>query len=348
LIKKCDVAIIGGGIAGLSIAKFLSDRKIPFILLEKHKDFFKKACGEGVIRFTMNHDFFELYESKKGIENEVWDVILYTKYGKLSLRLPIIMIDKKKIECELARRAVTSGEIKMGEKVEKIIDGVLLPQKIKPRIIVGADGVFSVIRRYIGIRKIKCGIAAQGLSNNVCLDPKKCHIILKKDIAGRGYAWYFPKKNCWNIGIGGCGKHHFRKDFLRFKEMNNALNWRGALVPIDKPLKSYGKNALLLGDAAAHVVANLGEGIMPTLIASKIAAEVIEQIVKNNFKEMDLSIYEKRCKQIFGKYLNQSYYASIIFFRILKNEYIRHKVLIKMCEKTNNYYKTIFKKKGIL
>lgn len=46
-MEKVDVAIVGGGIAGLTLAKFLSEEGINFILFEGHDDFFKKACGEG-------------------------------------------------------------------------------------------------------------------------------------------------------------------------------------------------------------------------------------------------------------------------------------------------------------
>ena len=38
-MERHDVAIIGGGIAGLTLAKFLAEYGIDFVLLEEHKDF---------------------------------------------------------------------------------------------------------------------------------------------------------------------------------------------------------------------------------------------------------------------------------------------------------------------
>ena len=261
-MEKYDVAIIGGGVAGLSLAKFLTERDIPSILFEEHNDFFKKACGEAVIRKTIGHDFYDLYGSKNGIEKEIFETIIHTKYGDISLEMPVVMTNKKEIEAELARQARMQSEIKMGEKVEKIEDGILYPQKIKPKIIVGADGVFSLVRNYLGGRNLSCGIAAKGYSIDINLDPNKCHVILKDDMIKCGYAWYFPKKDTWNIGIGCSKKSYFKKAFSQFKEKHNAKGWKGSFIPLNKPIKSFGKNTILVGDAAAHLVAFMGEGII--------------------------------------------------------------------------------------
>jgi len=343
-VEKCDVAIIGGGIAGLSAGKFLAERGVSFILLEEHREFFKKACGEGIIRNTVGYEFHDLYGSKRGIEREIWETIIHTKYGELSIEMPVLMTSKREVEAELARQAAAQGEIRMGERVEKIVDGVLLPQEIKPKIIIGADGCFSLVRRYMGERPVRCGIAAEGYATEVDMDPDRCHVVLKNEVVRYGYAWYFPKREVWNIGIGCSKKRTFRETFSRFREKNKGEGWRGAPVPIDKPGRSYRKNAILVGDAAAHVVANVGEGIMPSMIGAYIAAEVIERLARKDFREVDLSPYERGWKNTFGKYLRRTYYTSRIFYDVIKSEYVRHKLLAKMCRDTTEYYRKILKR----
>ena len=39
-MEKIEVAIVGAGPAGLSVAKFLGENGIPFILIEEHTQFF--------------------------------------------------------------------------------------------------------------------------------------------------------------------------------------------------------------------------------------------------------------------------------------------------------------------
>ncbi len=344
-MEKCDVAIIGGGIAGLSLAKFLAEKGIPFILFEEHTEFFKKPCGEGILLKTLGYDFYEMYGSKKGIEREVWETNIYTKYGTISLEMPLAFSDKRAVEEELAEQAKKQGEILMGEKVEKIKDGVILPQNIKPKIMVGADGVYSIVRDYIGIRKPRCGMGVETYSKEIDYDMDKCHIVLRDSLVKYGYAWYFPKKDKWNIGVGSGKRKYFQEAFKKFKAKHpEARKWRGAPVPLDKPPKPYGKNAILLGDAASHVYAAMGEGIMPSMIAANIAADFIEKASKQNFNEFDFRGFDETIKRKMGKYLKQSYNLQAFFFKVIKSEYIRHKLLEKVCREASEYYRKITKK----
>ena len=333
-----EVAIIGGGIAGLSLAKFLAEEGIPFILFEEHKDFFRKACGEGVMQNTLGYDFYDFY-SGRGIERETEGVYIHTKYGKNFMRLPIIMLNKQEVEKELARKAEKQGEIRMGERVNRIVNGILYPQQIKPKIIVGADGAFSIVRDYIGIKKPKMGFAVATYSKNIDMDNAYCHVFIKDDIVKYGYAWYFPKKDKWNIGIGSFKKKYFKEAFLKFKHKSE--KWKGAYIPIDKPIKSYGKNAILLGDSACHVISAVGAGIMPSMIIAKIASEFIKKFLEGKVK---IKEYENLWKKELKRQFSFAYYMSTIYWNFVKSEYIRHKILEKLCNKSRDFYKILQKK----
>jgi len=150
-VEKWDVAIVGGGIAGLSLAKFLAEKGIPFILFEEHTEFFRKPCGEGIVPKILGYDFYEMYGSKRGIEREVWETRIYTKYGSINLEMPLAISDKKTVEEELAKQARKQGEIRMGEKVEKIYDGIILPPKYKSE-----NYCWSRWRLFSGERLYRC------------------------------------------------------------------------------------------------------------------------------------------------------------------------------------------------
>ena len=197
-MEKHDIAIIGGGIAGLTLAKFLAEEGMDFILFEEHNDFFMKACGEGIGIKLGEFNFFDLYESKRGIEREVNECIISTKYGKISLPAILLTINKKEIEKELANQAIKKGaDIRIGEKVNSIEKGnnfILNPQKIEFKIVVGGDGAFSIVRKYLGIKNPKFAIGASALIKEIGRDMDKFYIEIGRDIVGYGYACFSQKR----------------------------------------------------------------------------------------------------------------------------------------------------------
>ena len=345
-MERHDVAIIGGGIAGLTLAKFLAEYGIDFVLLEEHKDFFMKACGEGIIPYMMGYNFFDLYESRAGIEKEVDDIIIYMKYGELELYMPVLMTNKKEIESELAKQAIKKGaDIRMNEKVKKIEKGknvVIMPQNIEVKLLVGADGFFSLTRKYIGIKQPRYAIAVEGLSNDINLNKNKIHVEFKKDVVKYGYSWFFPKKRAWNIGIGSFNPKEFKKNYEKFKKNYEVDRWKAGYLPISKPLKAYGKNAILVGDAASQTNASIGAGNMTSMICANIAANVIKNFSNKNFFDIDLSEYEKALQKI-RKALSHEYNFTFIFHKVIKSEYIRYKILKKFIKETSEYYKKLEK-----
>jgi len=329
-MEKFDVAIVGGGIAGLTLAKFLSEEGINFILFEEHNTFFKKACGEGIYLKLGKYNFFDIYESRKGIEGVIDSTLISTKYGEFELRIPVVMSNKKIVEDEIARQVVKNGgRIVMNSRVKKIERHgnslVLHPQKILSKIVVGADGVNSVVRRYMGIQRPHVGMAASGILPEMDKSPDHLYVEFKKSVIRCGYSWFFPKKKEWNIGIGTFMPRYFKSAFQKFKvRFPEVQEWKVSLLPISKPLKSYGKNTMLVGDAASQIFPATGNGILSSMICAKIAADEISKIAKNDFREVELSQYEKAWK----KELSKMFATSSIYYRLVKvadiSEYLFH------------------------
>lgn len=73
--------------------------------------------------------------------------------------------------------------------------------------------------------------------------------------------------------------------------------------------KSYGRQLLLVGDAAGHVDPITGEGIHTAMIAAKIASQTVgEMFTKNNFSEEACRAYELRC---YDAFVHEFYYSSL-------------------------------------
>lgn len=79
--------------------------------------------------------------------------------------------------------------------------------------------------------------------------------------------------------------------------------------------RSYGKQVLVVGDAAGHVDPLTGEGIHTAMKAGKIAADVVnEMFINKNFSEASGRAYELRCYDSFGyEFWSSSAAAKLIY-----------------------------------
>jgi flavin-dependent dehydrogenase len=96
------------------------------------------------------------------------------------------------------------------------------------------------------------------------------------------------------------------------------------------------------------MVANLGEGNMPAMVAFKIAAEVIENNLARDMSAINLSKYHRRCMKTFGRYLTHVYYVSQLFHHAMLSEYIRYKLLKYMYSSTSRHYQNLFNEDGCI
>jgi flavin-dependent dehydrogenase len=340
-VTETDVAIVGGGIAGLTLAKFLAEEGVDFVLLEADQGFFGKACGEGITPSLAGYDFSDLYESRRGIERITDCMRIRTACGDVEFDLTNIMVDKGEVEAELARQATARGGIlRMGERVRKIAPAgqnlLLEPQGIEAKVVVGADGYGSIVRRHMGIEKPGYfGVAASGYWSE---EPpgNECIVEFRKSVARNGYAWMFPRKNDWNIGIGTVRAPLFRQQLAQFRQRYPAASgWRTSVVPLELPLRSCGKNTILVGDAASQVVAVFADGILPGMICARIAAEVLVRGARNDFRDPGLSAYETAWRSVLGDIFRNGY----IVHRIMMGLYFSDVLLYRFLHLMKRVYK---------
>ena len=322
-MEKREIVIVGGGVAGLSLARCLAEKGIDFTLLEEHSKFYMKVCGEGVSagqRLSIN----DLYKSTIGFENKIDGALLNFPFGKIVKHKGAgYTINKEVFEAELSRQAeVLGGEIRMGERVtalERKGDAILVhPQEILCRCIVGCDGVFSIVRRFF---KQSLGRVAFVLSGQVKKE-KEDHMVkffFDKQIAPGGYSWSFPKDKTYNVGIGSLYEFTDGKRCLRYlKDGVKAEKIRGAYIPLYLPLKTFFQRGILIGDAAPQINYLTGGGINSSIACAKIAGDVLAKIheQKKEYSEENLKEYENRWKKVL-RWIGLQYRTSIFTYRMM-------------------------------
>jgi flavin-dependent dehydrogenase len=224
----------------------------------------------------------------------------------------------------LDEKTVTDIKILKDKAIIILEDG----QKIESQIVIGADGVRSVIVEKSNLVKNSGDICVclvkeqpmkEGQINKYFSEKRTVHIFIKiQGIAG--YGWIFPKKKHVSIGIGEFEsaidktkpktnlKEIYEKYIDTLKE-NNIMprdlkinNPKGSTLPIFPIDKTFADRLLICGDAAGFINSISGEGIYYAMTSGEIAANVIDEALKvNDTSERFLSKYQKLWKDDFGK-----------------------------------------------
>ena len=335
---KYDVIIVGAGPAGSTTAKFLAQKGLKTLLLDKEKFPRDKPCGGGLpIRVLQRFPYVvtDAIIESYSLSGTVFSPSLQHRI-EINKKEPILaMTLRKKFDYELVKFATDAGAVfQDGTSVSSVqftnnTAQVIMDQgkKIESEIIVGADGINSTIAQRMGLRtsQSKRGVC---VLQEFEVDEKIMDDYFKKTRHGyihsrfksiAGYGWVFPKKKHLNIGFGIIQvektqeqKLNLRKAYQEYITLLKDCN----LIPrnlIETPIKggsllthplqkTYGNRLLLVGDAAGFINPLTGEGIYYAMVSGQIAAEtIVEALEKRQTTEEFLSKYQTRWQKDFGK-----------------------------------------------
>ncbi len=339
---KYDVTIVGGGPAGSTAAKFLSEKGFKTLLIDKCKFPRDKACGGGIpIRVL---DRFNYLKNTDLINSYSYGGIAFSPSLKYKLELieskPFVaMIIRRKFDHGLLKLAEDSGtnvyegkkvvDIKISEDTAKVfLDNGSI---IDTEFVIGADGVWSTIAKKTGLHDNNRGLAVCVLKeyklDEATVDKyfgnNRCgHLYTRfKNIVG--YGWIFPKKEHLNIGIGSIIKssddsnikvnlidlfNNFIDTLKKQKMVPIDLETdgvKGGALPIYPLDKTYSNRVILIGDAAGVINPLTGEGIYYAMSSGEIGANVISKALESeNTSEAFISKYQTYWKKDFGKDLD--------------------------------------------
>lgn len=332
-----DAIVVGAGPAGSTTAKFLAQKGIKTLLLDKEKFPRDKPCAGGLpIRVLQQ---FPYVKNDILIEAYISSGTMFSPSQRhkieISKETPVLaMVLRKKFDHELVKFAKEAGaefqDASPVSSVQMTKDAALVTlnngKTLQSEIIVAADGVNSDIAQSLGLR-------TPGLERGLCIlqefevdektmdeyfkNPRHCYIHSRfKTVAG--YGWVFPKKEHLNIGFGIIQMQKnqqtinvrtsyqeyvtlLKKERLIPQELKDTPVKGGSLLT--QPLeKTYADRLLLVGDAAGFVNPLTGEGIYYAMASGQIAASVIaEAVEKKQTDEKFLSRYQTLWQNDFGR-----------------------------------------------
>ncbi|MCS7116730.1 MAG: NAD(P)/FAD-dependent oxidoreductase [Nitrososphaerales archaeon] len=290
-----DVIVVGGGPAGVSAAKSAAKHGVKTLLIEKYPTIASnKPCGEATSQATFTTAGVP---PKPNIVLRKVNAMVYApNMNFIEIRELGFSINKSMFIQYIAAQAAEAGaHIRVGEEVQGVVrkDSTMLVKtnrgEYSSKVVIGADGYNSTVARSLGIiERSEPIFTLQYVMVNCNLDyPNSARFYLGNEVAPGGYAWIFPKDDhIAGVGIGvrrGVAKTYLDR-FVKMheKELKNAqiIDYRGAIVPIGGMIgQNVVDGAIIVGDAAGHVIPFTGAGIHSSIAAGLVAGEVAAKAV---------------------------------------------------------------------
>jgi flavin-dependent dehydrogenase len=343
--KIFDCAIVGGGLAGLTLAIQLADMGYSVILFEQKKFPFHKVCGEYIS--MESYGFLErigmpLSSMNLPMINEV--KISSPNGNSITRKLDLggFGISRYTLDSTLAALAIKKG--------------VLLFEETKVTHIAFENDLFTIqANKHTYQAKIACGAYGKRSVLNKTSE-RKTNFLSKNYIAVKYHVKLdFPDNRIelHNFKDGYCGLSKVDGDNYCLCYLTNSQNLRDnnndikqmeknvlmknpflkkylseAVFLYDQPLtisqitfskkKAIENNILLLGDSAGNIAPLCGNGMSMAMSASYISFQLIKKYFDKSIsrKEME-AIYENQWNDRFSKRIKTGKYIQHFFGREL-------------------------------
>lgn len=294
-----NIAIVGGGPAGAYLGYLLAKEGLkPVIFDDSHPR--EKPCGGGLTSLCLERfPFLQELPIEKNVEYNIELISPNNEKIMIKDERPSWTISREEFDKTLLDMAVNSGAVIIKEHVKQVRKSknvweiITKEQVLNADVIIGADGVNSIVRKYTSGRFNKEDIGVcygcYATSNN----KEHTRITFFDDI--NGYGWCFPRKNhlCIGVGVSHVDRKQVKNLFNTFIETYypdvSIIEYWGAKIPHISNPKFYtqaccGDNWMILGDAAGHVNTLNGEGITFALWGAEMASQAI---LSDNIKSYD-------------------------------------------------------------
>jgi digeranylgeranylglycerophospholipid reductase len=321
LSEAYDIVVVGAGPAGSSAARAAARKGVTVLLIDRRPRIgVPVQCAELVSPWVFRHACFSPDCIVQTTDTMVTHLLDHGFHDKThEMKSPGYMLDRSLFDQELAFDAVSAGaKLSTGTKAISLShDGLLVEQgakkeTLRPKVVVGADGVHSLIGRWAGLPPMKTMVALQ----YEVVNPEirfQAEVFFHRDYEG-GYAWFFPKGKRANIGLGITPSKtphlprlldQFLDYLVEIKRLPGIeiLRKTGGSIPSERPRQAVLGNLLLVGDAAGHAHPITGAGILNAVVGGEIAGRIAgEAVQKNDLKH--LLNYENEWQDTFGKPLS--------------------------------------------
>ncbi|MGE5140687.1 MAG: geranylgeranyl reductase family protein [Rudaea sp.] len=360
-----DVIVVGAGPGGSAAAFHLATAGLRTLLLEKEKIPRYKPCGGGLTRKVLR----EVDSFSPVVEQSVTVASLAFREARHRIAYPRPMawcVMRPAFDEMLARRAAAAGaelrDATLATAVRIDDGGVVVEtgsEKLRARMLVGADGANSIVRRAAGFPSntaLGTAIEIELETAPTSLDEWQATMHADYGAISGGYGWIFPKKDHLSVGVGvfaGEKVPDLRAISTRYIESEPSLAGgkeilrRGHRIPLGGGRARYhARRVVLVGDAAGVVDPFTGEGIYYALRTGRMAAEEIRRAFERD--DPSASNYTRRINiEInpdfrWGALLGRTVYrAPRLAYRIIEHSRAAQRVAAELVSGESSYRRLV-------
>ena len=287
-VKSYDVAIAGGGPAGLALALAAHAKGLRVVVIEASHPPLDKACGEGLmvdslgalrkLGIHLDHENGVRFKGIRFLQGGCAVEAEFPEGWALGVR-------RTTLHSRLVEYAESSGiEIRWNSPLCGLETNAVLCRnaRFEARWIVGADGLNSNVRRWAGLNQFVWNRERLGLRQHFAMKPWsdyvdvywadrcQCYItpVGPEEISVAFLAW--DTRACFGDLL-----QSFPEVAARVCHARPTSRVRGALTAMRKIRRVYKGNVALAGDAAGTVDAITGQGIGLAFQQSMALAEAL-------------------------------------------------------------------------
>ncbi len=294
-MDRCDVLVVGGGLAGLTCARQLAAAGLTTLLIDQKRGLGERVHTTGIfVRRTLED--FALPADCLG--PPIRDLVLYSPARRalpLSSRHDEFRVGKM---AELYQRMREQAE-QAGARVELgvrfcgihagstvTVEGDGVRRQLAARFVIGADGARSRVARALGLERNRAFLigAEEVLPSAHPGSMPVMHCFLDPGLAPGYLAWVVDDGEETHVGVAG-DPERFRPlaALARFRASLGGLvplagapgERRGGRIPVGGILARIAcERGLLVGDAAGAVSPLTAGGLDPCLRQARLAVEV--------------------------------------------------------------------------
>ena len=310
----CDVLFIGAGPAGSMAAKTCAGKGVSVILVEKRAQAgVPVQCAE-YVPWQITR---EVKLPEAVIAQRIISMRTYMPDGEMvETHAKGFIIHRDLFDQYLVGMAIEAGtRVCLQTRAIGYENGVVIAKdesqtmQIKAKIIVGADGPYSTVGKWMDSQNTKFVHTAQyqmPLCNGLC----STEVYFRRDIPG-GYGWVFPKGKTANVGVGvdlqfGVRPAEALNNFVEYLRKERVIEGAqmgvtGGAIPVNGLLpKLWKQNMLLVGDAAGMAHPITGAGVSNAVLCGKMVGEIAGRAVLENNMNM-LYEYEEECRMLLAE-----------------------------------------------
>jgi geranylgeranyl reductase family protein len=310
-----DVAIIGGGPAGLYAGARLAAAGFHTLLLEEHSAIGEPVHCTGVLAAEA---FDEFSLSRRSLLNSLTTARFWSPGGHhvtyTSGRVEAVVVDRRRFDRELS---VTAQDAGLAVRESARVTGLQIERTgvtvrtasgdVRARVAILACGANYALHRQVGLGMPRMFLhTAQVELPARHLGDVELHF--GSGIAPKGFGWVVPvvrgTQHCARLGVMSENDAPLYFDRLiarvadRWGIDPTDMRPRQKILPLGPLSRTYGDRLLAIGDAAGLVKPTTGGGIYYSLVSAGLAADVLaDALSRDDLSAARLAPYERQWRE---------------------------------------------------